>query len=55
MQTAVVLSEQATGQGGDREAVTIRLVSKRKLKRMQRKTSRHLQAKLFEHWKQYDN
>ena len=43
----------------DREAkltaVTIRLVSERKLKRMQRKTYRHLQAKLFEHWEQYDN
>ena len=43
----------------DREAkltaVTIRLVSERKLKHMQRKTYRHLQAKLFEHWEQYDN
>ena len=43
----------------DREAeltaLTIRLVSERKLKRMQRKTYRHLQAKLFEYWEQYDN
>ena len=43
----------------DREAkltaLTIRLVSERKLKRMQRKTHRHLQAKLFEFWEQYDN
>ena len=43
----------------DREAklraVTIRLVSERKLERMQRKTYRHLQAKFFEHWEQYDN
>ena len=43
----------------DREAkltaLTIRLVSERKLKRMQRKTYRHLQAKLFQYWEQYDN
>ena len=43
----------------DREAkltaLTIRLVSERKLKRMQHKTYRHLQAKLFEYWEQYDN
>ena len=43
----------------DREAkltaLTIRLVSERKLKRMQHKTYRHLQVKLFEYWEQYDN
>ena len=43
----------------DREAkltaLTIRLISERKLKRMQHKTYRHLQPKLFEYWEQYDN
>ena len=34
-------------------AVTIRLVSKRKLKRVQRKQYRNLQAKLFDSWEQY--
>ena len=35
-------------------AVTIRLVSKRKLKRVQRKQYRNLQAKLFDRWEQYE-
>ena len=36
-------------------AVTIRLVSDRKLKRIQRRKYRNLQAKLFDNWDQYDN
>ena len=35
-------------------AVTIRLVSERKLKRVQRKQYRNLQAKLFDSWEQYE-
>ena len=35
-------------------AVTIRLVSKRKLKRVQQKQYRNLQAKLFDSWEQYE-
>ena len=63
------LNRRANGQCGlplysliellDREArltaVTIRLVSDQKLKRMQRKLYRSLQAKLFDVWEQYDN
>ena len=36
-------------------AVTIKLVSEKKLKRMQRKLYRDLQARLFDVWEQYDN
>ena len=34
-------------------AVTIRLASERKLKRVQRKQYRNLQARLFDSWEQY--
>lgn len=63
------LNRRAGGQSGlplysliellDREArltaVTIRLVSENKLKRMQRKLYVNLQARLFDVWEQYDN
>ena len=63
------LNRRAGGQSGlplysligllDREArltaVTIWLVSDKKLKRVQRKRYRSLQAKLFDIWEQYDN
>ena len=43
----------------DREAklttVTIRLVSDNKLKRIQRKVTRNIQAKLFSSWEKYEN
>lgn len=63
------LNRRAGGQGGlplysliellEREArltaVTIRLVSDKKLKRVQRKVYRSLQGRLFDIWEQYDN
>ena len=62
------LNRRASGQSGlsmysliellEREArltaVTIRLVSERKLKRVQRKQYRNLQARLFDSWEQYE-
>ena len=62
------LNRRACGQSGlplylmiellDREArltaVTIRLVSERKLKRVQRKQYRDLQARLFDSWEKYE-
>lgn len=43
----------------DREAkltaITIRLVSDNKLKRIQRRTTRNIQAKLFASWEKYEN
>ena len=62
------LNRRAIGQSGlppylliellDREArltaVTIRLVSEKKLKRVQRKQYRNLQARLFDSWEKYE-
>ena len=62
------LNRRASGQSGlplylliellDREArltaVTIRLVSEKKLKRVQRKQYRNLQARLFDSWEKYE-
>ena len=43
----------------DREAkltaITIRLVSDNKLKRIQRRTTKNIQAKLFASWEKYEN
>ncbi|CAH3166531.1 unnamed protein product [Pocillopora meandrina] len=36
-------------------AITIRLVSDNKLKRIQRRTTRNIQAKLFASWEKYEN
>ena len=36
-------------------AVTIRLVSRNKLKRIQRGVTRNIQAKLFASWEKYEN
>ena len=35
--------------------VQVRLISDHKLRRHQRKTYRHLQAKIFEHWEAFNN
>ena len=43
------------GREAELTAISIKLVSERKLKRIQRKVYRNQQKKLFEQWKLYEN